>query len=126
MQTITIPPSNIIANFSFKVSVYTVLEQPVKLQNNVLCRLSTHLQAGVEAPCLLLFLFWCWIQPHKAIIPEYDGCTTWQVVEMCFLPLDQRRRELHQHSLSQLIVRESRNRILGQIGKRQQSTSSLF
>lgn len=70
-----------------------------------------HLQAGVEAPSFLLLLFRRGIQPHKAIIPEDDGCTTWQVVKMCFLPLDQRRRKLYQHSLTQLIVRGSRSKL---------------
>lgn len=65
----------------------------------------SHLQAGVEAPSLLLQLLRCRIQPHKAIIPEDDGRTTWQVVEMCFLPLDQGRRKLDQHSLTQLMFK---------------------
>ena len=64
----------------------------------------SHLQAGVEAPSLLFQVFWCRIQPHKAVIPKDYWCTTRQVVEMCFLPLDQRRRKLNQHSLTQLIV----------------------
>lgn len=75
----------------------------------------SHLQAGVEAPSFLLLLFWCGIQPDKAIIPKDYGCATRQVVEMCFLPLDQRRRELYQHSLTQLIVRQSGNQMLDHI-----------
>lgn len=74
----------------------------------------SHLKVGVEAPRLLPLLFRCGIQPNKAVIPEDNGGTAWQVVEMRFLPLDQRRRKLHQHSLTQLMVKESRNRIFGQ------------
>lgn len=69
---------------------------------SALCVFGSHLQAGVEAPSLLFLLCRRGIQPHKAIIPQDNGCTTWQIVEMSFLPLDQRRRELHQDALAQL------------------------
>lgn len=71
--------------------------------------MASYLKAGVETPSFLLLLARCWIQPHKAIIPQDNGCATRQVVEMCFLPLDQRRGKLDQYSLTQLIVRGSRD-----------------
>lgn len=71
--------------------------------------LESHLQAGVEAPSLLFLLCRCGIEPHKAIIPQDNGRTTWQIVEMCFLPLDQGWRELHEDALSQLTARKRKH-----------------
>lgn len=81
-----------------------MISWPDTQQISALCALGSHLQAGVEAPSLLFLLRRRGIQPHKAIIPENNGCTTWQIVEMCFLPLDQRWRELHEYTLAQLMA----------------------
>lgn len=70
-----------------------------------------HLQAGVEAPSLLFLLRRCGIEPHKAIIPQDNGRATWQIVEMCFLPLDQRWRELHEDALAQLMAEKRINEV---------------
>lgn len=68
--------------------------------------LDSHLHASVEAPSLLFLLCRRGIEPHKAIIPQDNGRTTWQIVEMCFLPLDQGWRELHEDALAQLMDRK--------------------
>lgn len=106
------PTSNYHNNYlNLRPSVYSATDGLVKLCNGAFCGFCLHLQAGVEAPGLLLLLLRRGIQPHKAIIPQDDGGTTWQVVEVCFLPLDQRRRQLYQHPLAQL-VKGNRNKLV--------------
>ena len=66
-----------------------------------------HLQAGVEAPRLLVQLARCGVQPHKAVVAQDDGGSARKVVEVSLLSFNQRWRDLDKHSLPQLKMKRT-------------------
>lgn len=98
-----------------------MISWPATQRLSAISVLDSHLQAGVEAPSLLFLLCRRGIEPHKAIIPQDNGRTTWQIVEMCFLPLDQGWRELHEDALAQLMAGMRKHE-----GQREGKTSNIL
>jgi len=68
-------------------------------------RWTSHLQAGVEAAGLLVHLARRGVEPHEAVVAQDDGRSAGEVVEVGLLPFDQRRWDLHEHSLAQLTIK---------------------
>lgn len=49
----------------------------------------THLQVCSEAPCILFFVFTCWVDPDEAVVTQNHRGTAWQVMEVSLLPFHQ-------------------------------------